>query len=111
MDFEKGDQKLLFAVAKALKGPLLAPIPARLALIGFTISQPLLVNRLLNYLSEPKTPENINVGYGIIAAYGVVYIGIAVCISPVEKFSDANQHIIDIYRLLLAWDLPILDYD
>ena len=59
------------------------PIPARLALIGFTFSQPLLVNRLLKYLSEPKTPENINVVYGIIAAYGVVYIGLAVRLSSV----------------------------
>lgn len=77
----------MFAVAKALRMPLLAPVPARLALIAFTFAQPLLVNRLLNYIKEPKTPETMNIGYGLIAAYGIVYIGIAVSASLSKKGS------------------------
>jgi ATP-binding cassette subfamily C (CFTR/MRP) protein 1 len=50
----------------------------RLVLIVFTMCQPLLLNRFVNYLSEPNGPENTNIGYGLIAAYGFVYLGLAV---------------------------------
>jgi ATP-binding cassette subfamily C (CFTR/MRP) protein 1 len=70
--------KLLFETAKTFKWELLAPVFPRLVLIVFTMCQPLLLNRFVNYLSEPKGPENTNIGYGLIAAYGFVYLGLAV---------------------------------
>jgi Na+/proline symporter len=70
--------RLLFETAKTFKWELLAPVFPRLVLIVFTMCQPLLLNRFISYLSEPKGPESANVGYGLIAAYGVVYLGLAV---------------------------------
>ena len=55
---------------------MLTPILPRLALIGFTFCQPLLLNRYLNFLQNKD--ESINIGYGLLGAYGVVYLGIAV---------------------------------
>lgn len=78
VDSDKGGRKLIWAVIKALKVPLLAPIPARLALISFTFCQPLLVNRLLDHLRESEGSNYKNIGYGLIVSYGIVYTGIAV---------------------------------
>jgi ATP-binding cassette subfamily C (CFTR/MRP) protein 1 len=53
----------------------MAVILPRLALLAFTICQPLILNRLLVFLDDTSQPTQI--GYGLIAAYGLVYSGIA----------------------------------
>ncbi|KAH8681362.1 multidrug resistance-like protein [Xylariales sp. PMI_506] len=68
--------KLLFMCTKTLKWPILAAVPPRLILVAFTICQPFLLNRFLLYLQNPL--ESINIGYGLIGAYGIVYIGMAI---------------------------------
>lgn len=63
-------------VISALKWQILAPILPKLAQIAFTLCQPLLLRRLLKYLADDE--QNPNIGYCLIGAYGVVYVGIAV---------------------------------
>ncbi|KAL9610623.1 MAG: hypothetical protein Q9167_004697 [Letrouitia subvulpina] len=70
--------KLLFAVVNALKWEMVTPILSRLILIAFTICQPLMVRRFLDYLLDPDEIEDQNVGYGMIGAYFVVYFGMAI---------------------------------
>ena len=53
----------------------LLPVPAKVALLGLTFCQPILVNRVLVFLQERG---DINIGYGLIGAYALVYIGLAV---------------------------------
>ena len=67
--------------AKTFKWELLAPVFPRLVLIAFTMCQPLLLNRFINYLSGTQGSESANIGYGLVAAYGVVYLGLAVSCS------------------------------
>lgn len=55
--------------------PLLSPVLLRLALSGFTFCQPLLLTRTLSYIGGDGEKE---VGYGLIATYGIVYTGLAV---------------------------------
>jgi ATP-binding cassette, subfamily C (CFTR/MRP), member 1 len=50
----------------------------RSAHIGFLLAQPFLVNTMLRYIQN-HIDYPISYGYGIIGAYGIVYIGIAVC--------------------------------
>ena len=79
MDYSKlqGDKfGLVKVLARTLKVPLLVPIPLRLALIGFTFCQPLFIETLLNYLSNPKPDKNV--GYGFIGASVLIYSGIAI---------------------------------
>jgi ATP-binding cassette, subfamily C (CFTR/MRP), member 1 len=45
-------------------------------LVAFTICQPLLLNRFLSHLQG--LDESRNIGYGLIAAYGLVYLGMAI---------------------------------
>lgn len=47
-------------------------------MIGFNYAQPFLINRTVKFVNEPSTPENKNIGYGLIGATAVTYIGRAV---------------------------------
>jgi hypothetical protein len=74
----KGDKYgLAKALVRTLKTPLLLPIAPRLALIGFKFCQPLFLEKLLEYLSQPG-PLDANVGYGFIGASILIYGGIAI---------------------------------
>ena len=79
MEYSKlrGDKfGLVKVLVRTLKTPLLLPIPPRLAMLGFTFCQPLLMEKLLIYLSQPKL--DANVGYGFIGASFLIYLGIAI---------------------------------
>lgn len=57
-------------------------MPARLCLIGFNYGQPFLFSRAINYLQETTgSSEYKSIGYGLIAATLLVYVGIAVCLN------------------------------
>lgn len=82
MDYSnlEGDKfGLLKALVRTLAVPLLLPIPARLALLGFTFSQPFFVQALINHLS--KSQPDANSGYGLIGASMLIYAGIAISMS------------------------------
>ncbi|KAH0407932.1 P-loop containing nucleoside triphosphate hydrolase protein, partial [Aureobasidium melanogenum] len=66
-------KKVLFSL---LKWPILVPIISRLALLALTFCQPLLLRRLLDYLKHSDV-EAKNIGYGLIGAYFIVYVGLA----------------------------------
>jgi ABC-type multidrug transport system fused ATPase/permease subunit len=66
------------ALAKTLAIPLLLPIGPRIALTAFKFCQPFLINTLLAYLQEPAEATTRNVGYGLIGAAVLIYLGIAV---------------------------------
>ena len=67
----------LIATFIALKWAILSPVLARVVLIAFTISQPLLLRTLLDHLQKPDAETSGNVGHGLIGAYGLVYLGLA----------------------------------
>lgn len=69
----KAKYALLKSLFKTIKGPFLAPIIPRLVQIGLTYSQPLLIHRVEDFLAQPDTSETKNIGYGLIAAYGICY--------------------------------------
>ncbi|KAK1635152.1 P-loop containing nucleoside triphosphate hydrolase protein [Colletotrichum phormii] len=68
--------RLIRTCIVTLKWQLLAVVLPRLFLLGFTICQPLILNRFLEFLQNPS--ETVNYGYGLIGAYGFVYLGISI---------------------------------
>ncbi len=68
--------RLVLVCFDTLKWPLLAVVVPRLFLLAFTICQPLVLVRFLVFLQDPS--ESVDVGYGLIMAYGFVYVGISV---------------------------------
>lgn len=50
----------------------------RVAQTGFTFAQPFLIQRLVNYIQSPEFITRPEFGTGMIVAYAIVYVGIAV---------------------------------
>ncbi|KAJ6139125.1 hypothetical protein N7471_005611 [Penicillium samsonianum] len=67
---------LLLAVVNCLRWDIAAIALPRLALIGFSIAQPFLVGKTVTYLEQ--TESSLNIGYGLIGATAIVFIGVAV---------------------------------
>ncbi|KAH8700509.1 putative multidrug resistance protein [Talaromyces proteolyticus] len=73
---QRDKRRLLYTLLVALRWELLSPVIPRLILIAFTIGQPLCLRRLLVYLQGDK--DDVNIGYGMIGAYALIYFGIAI---------------------------------
>ena len=78
---------LLLLFFQRFKWDFLCVIPPRLAYIGFTFCQPFLINRAVALSSEPITAASRNVGYGLIGAYLVVYVGIAITMAQYQHWT------------------------
>ncbi|KAH8728019.1 putative ABC multidrug transporter [Phaeosphaeriaceae sp. PMI808] len=80
VDYSKLGKRHKFGLVKVLCRtllvPLLLPVLPRLALVVFTLSQALMIEKLLEYLAEPEL--DTNTGYGFIGAAFFIYSGIAV---------------------------------
>ncbi|KAF7524216.1 hypothetical protein PCG10_005908 [Penicillium crustosum] len=74
-EFHGDKYGLTKTLLRALAVPILLPVAPRIALIGFTLCQPLLIEAVLNSLEEPQTYLTTNKGYGLIGATILVYIG------------------------------------
>jgi hypothetical protein len=67
---------LLVAIIKCLRWDIAAIALPRLGLVGFSIAQPFLIGKIVTYLES--TESNPNIGYGLIGAAAIVFIGAAV---------------------------------
>lgn len=74
----KSTHSLFYVALKTLKWPLLSVVLPRLCLVGFNFAQPFLINRAITLSQQPVTEQTTNYGYGLIGAYIIVYMGIAV---------------------------------
>ncbi|KAH8881037.1 P-loop containing nucleoside triphosphate hydrolase protein [Thozetella sp. PMI_491] len=61
-----------------LKWPLLRTIPPRACLTALNFCQPFLINRAILLSQEAINDKTTQIGYGLIGAYLLVYVGIAV---------------------------------
>ncbi|KAK4246736.1 canalicular multispecific organic anion transporter 1 [Corynascus novoguineensis] len=75
--FRGKNHGLALATAKALAVPLLLPVGPRIALSAFQFCQPFLIENLLDHLQKPADESSKNVGYGLIGAMALIYVGIA----------------------------------
>jgi ATP-binding cassette, subfamily C (CFTR/MRP), member 1 len=66
-------------------GPLAAAVFPRLSQTFFRYMQPLLIRRVTLFIDQPDTESAMNQGWGLTAAYGLVYIGIAVSTNIEER--------------------------
>ncbi|CAJ2506119.1 Uu.00g002490.m01.CDS01 [Anthostomella pinea] len=73
-----GPNALFRTILDRLKWPILVVVPSRVCLIAFNFCQPFLIERAVRYSNEGSVAQNTNIGYGLIGAYVLVYVGIAV---------------------------------
>ncbi|KAK2853332.1 hypothetical protein FQN49_005174 [Arthroderma sp. PD_2] len=83
----KTPNSLLLVTFKVLKWPILSIVFPRLCLIGFLFAQPFLLNRAILLASEPITEHTTNQGYGLIFAYVIVYVGLAVSMGQYQHLT------------------------
>jgi hypothetical protein len=76
---------LLWTFLWHYKWRVLEGVLPRLAYTGFLFAQPFLLQRVLDFVSN-RDVEKDETGYGLIGAYAVVYIGIAVCNLPRQLY-------------------------
>ncbi|KAL4969112.1 putative ABC multidrug transporter [Aspergillus stella-maris] len=75
---QKTPNTFLVLTLKTFKWPICAAIPPRALLVALNICQPLLLHRSLSYSLEPVNSTTNNIGYGLIGAYILVYVGLGV---------------------------------
>lgn len=94
-----GRYGLVRRVLRALGTSFWTPVLARLCMTAFTYTQPLLLERVIDYVNDPKSSDDI--GYGLIGAYSIVYTGLAVsvCTCLVSTCIEC----IGFKRVLLGW--------
>ncbi|PQE04085.1 ABC multidrug transporter protein [Rutstroemia sp. NJR-2017a BVV2] len=90
---KKTENALFYSLVKAFKRPLLSIVIPRLLAVALAISQPFLVQHAINYVSNPDTQRNISIGYGLVAAYGLVYISVAM-----YHNDKGRSHIVDLQK-------------
>lgn len=81
---------MLFTVLKALKKPILAVVFPRLCFIGFTFAQPFLISTTLEWAESDGNADDADQGYGLIGAWFLVYVGIAVSWAPVDACKNTS---------------------
>lgn len=79
------EASLLWVLFKENMWLWVAPVPARIVQAALEFTQPFLITRTLYWLYI-STPDSSTIGYGLLGAYAVVYIGIAV-----SEFHDRVQ--------------------
>ncbi|CAG8888161.1 unnamed protein product [Penicillium egyptiacum] len=75
---------LLWTFVSHYKWAFFEGVLPRLAYTGFCFAQPFLVERVLNFMTEPEHANSTNYGYGLIGAYAIVYLGIAISYAAYE---------------------------
>ncbi|KAL6714215.1 hypothetical protein ACLMJK_008710 [Lecanora helva] len=83
----KQSHRLLFLYFDRFKWDFLCAVPPRLAYIGFTFCQPFLISRSVELSEQPIDQASTNVGYGLIGAYIIVYMGIAISMAQYQHWA------------------------
>lgn len=74
---------LLRTTAWVLRWQFMLSAMPRLILIGFRYAQPFLLNRTITYVSD-RNDQPSNVGWALVGAYAIVYVGLAICTASFE---------------------------
>jgi hypothetical protein len=85
---KKSSVSLLLTSFNVLKWPIIQAVPPRAALTALLFCQPFLINHAITLSQEAITPRTTQTGYGLIGAYFLVYVGMAVCLSASPSSSD-----------------------
>jgi ATP-binding cassette subfamily C (CFTR/MRP) protein 1 len=73
-----GKHALAKTMALCLEWQIMASVFPRLCLIGFRFAQPFFVTRVIDYIGQDTARNSKDVGYGLIGAAGVIYVGLAI---------------------------------
>lgn len=73
-----GKSALLLTLFKSMPEYFIIPAVPRLAIVAVTLAQPMLLERMLNFVQGGGYEQRADVGYSLIGAFGVLYFMTAV---------------------------------
>jgi len=73
--------RLIKSCFSALFFPFFASILPRLTLIAFCHTQPFLFETIISFARKPVSEHNLNDGYGLVAATGLLYLSLAISLT------------------------------
>jgi ATP-binding cassette, subfamily C (CFTR/MRP), member 1 len=91
-------KNIFFVLAWEFRWLCFLPMPTRVLQAGFMFAQPFLIQKTLEWYGGSLDAKSWDVGYGILGAYAVVYIGIAVS-SPC--YADGTLSVISNVNILI----------
>ncbi|OKO99995.1 hypothetical protein PENSUB_8212 [Penicillium subrubescens] len=80
-------QSLLLFLSKTFHREILAGVIPRLAQAGFTLAQPYIIRRAVILLATPEAPNSRNRGIALVAAFAIVYVGLAISTAQAQHKS------------------------
>lgn len=99
---------LLFFQSIKYHGSIFASaIIPRLCATAFNFSQPFLLARVIQFLSTPNVGKlQSQIGVGLIIAYVIVYVGLAVGLLDAHTYLSLLTELLDILCISSAPDVP-----
>ncbi|KJK82405.1 Multidrug resistance-associated protein [Metarhizium anisopliae BRIP 53293] len=92
---QETDHSLFMTFLWHYKWAFLAGTLPRLAYTGFSYSQPFLVERVLDFVSEDRAPDSKSTAYGLIGAYAIVYVGLSLSYAV---YQHKTYRLLTLYR-------------
>ncbi len=74
-DKKNKSHALVLALISSIKWPMVAALFPRLCLTGLRFCQPLLLKRIVDFVGQPDSDVKTSIGYGLIGATALVYLG------------------------------------
>jgi ABC-type multidrug transport system fused ATPase/permease subunit len=106
---------LLVTLFKSMPGKFLIPVFPRIIIVALTLTQPMLLERMLTFVQGSGYGERVDIGHALIGAFAVLYMLMALFNAwyahACNKLSlELRSQLIDAcYRQLLKMRLAALD--
>lgn len=75
---QRGKNAFAKVVVLSFKRPFLGTIIPRICVVALKLAQPFLIQDAIKFITNTTVASSNTTGYGLVAAYGLVYLGIAV---------------------------------
>lgn len=79
------------ALARTLRMALLLPVGPKVIWVGFNFSQPFLIDATLSFLEKSSSTRDSNVGYGLIGAAILIYLGRCLSMAMYGYFHERSM--------------------
>ncbi|GAM37304.1 hypothetical protein TCE0_023r07121 [Talaromyces pinophilus] len=75
---QRGKNAFAKVVVLSFKRPFLGTIIPRICVVALKLAQPFLIQDAIKFITNTTVASSNTTGYGLVAAYGLVYLGIAI---------------------------------
>lgn len=98
-DSKEGSWALMKCTFLAFKWQFAAGMLPRILFIGFTFSQPFLINAVVDFVGESEEEHSDKIAAGLVGAAALVYVGLAV---TTAWYKHMTYQLLTMYRGALA---------